>query len=360
MRGLQEYKCPACGGALEFNSSLQKMKCPYCDSEFDVSILEELDAELAHEGADEMNWEQPSSQGWYAGETDGLRSYICSSCGGEIVGDENMAATSCPFCGNPVVIMKQFSGSLRPDFLIPFKLDKNAAKEGLKKHLADKKLLPKLFKDENHIDEIKGIYVPFWLFDADVGAHFRYQGTRIRHWSDSRYNYTETSYYSLIRDGCVSFGHVPVDGSSKLPDDLMESIEPYNLNDAVDFQTAYLAGYLADKYDLDSNASIARANTRICASTEQAFAATTTGYAAVIPQGRKLRLDNSKTRYALYPVWLLNTTYKGKRYTFAMNGQTGKFVGDLPVDKGAYWKYFGIFAAVFSVAVYLVSWLVAG
>ena len=114
-----------------------------------------------------LKWKQAQ---WQEGEADGLRSYVCKSCGGEIVGDENTAATSCPFCGNPVVMMGQFSGALKPDLVIPFKLDKKAAKEGLKKHLTGKRFLPKIFKDQNHIDEIKGIYVPFWLFDTDVDA----------------------------------------------------------------------------------------------------------------------------------------------------------------------------------------------
>lgn len=120
----------------------------------------------------------------------------------------------------------------------------------MQRHYKGKKLLPKIFKKENHIDEIKGVYVPFWLFDADADADIRYKATRVRTWSDSDYDYTETSYYSIGRSGDIGFDRVPVDGSSKMPDDLMESIEPFKFEDAVDFKTAYLAGYLADKYDV--------------------------------------------------------------------------------------------------------------
>ena len=127
MPTLQEYKCPCCGGAIEFDSSLQKMKCPYCDTEFDMETLASYDAGLKDE-QDSMEWETSAGGEWQEGEANGLRSYICRSCGGEIVGDANTAATSCPFCGNPVVMMGQFAGALRPDFVIPFKLDKNAAK----------------------------------------------------------------------------------------------------------------------------------------------------------------------------------------------------------------------------------------
>ena len=175
MATIQEYKCPCCGGAIAFDSKIKKMKCPYCDTEFEMETLAGYDDELRSEQADDMRWETAGQARWEAGETDGLRSYVCRSCGGEIVGDENTAATSCPFCGNPVVMMDQFSGSLRPDYVIPFKLDKRAAKEALKKHYMGKRLLPKIFKDENHIDEVKGVYVPFWLFDAEVNADIRYK-----------------------------------------------------------------------------------------------------------------------------------------------------------------------------------------
>lgn len=352
MNTLQEYKCPCCGGAIAFDSSLQKMKCPYCDTEFEMDTLANYDAELQNDTNDEMEWQMPTGNEWSDEEAFGLRSYICKSCGGEIIGDENTAATSCPFCGNPVVMMKQFSGALKPDLVIPFKLDKKAAKEGLTKHLSGKRLLPKIFKDQNHIDEIKGIYVPFWLFDSDVDAQVRYRASKIRTYSDSQYDYTETSFFSVLRNGNIGFANVPVDGSTKMEDSLMESIEPFDLSDAVDFHTAYLAGYLADKYDVTAEESIERANKRIKKSTEDAFASTVKGYTTVQAENSNIQLHNGKAKYALYPVWLLNTTWNGNTYTFAMNGQTGKFVGDLPVDQSAATKWMIGLSAAMSVLSY--------
>lgn len=357
MSVLQEYKCPCCGGAIEFNTDVQKMKCPYCDSEFEIEALASYDEELRGQQEDSMNWNVSQNEGWQPGEKEGLRIYVCNSCGGEIVGDENTAATLCPFCDNPVVFKGQLSGELRPDLVIPFKLDKKAAKEALKAHYKGKKLLPKVFKDENHIDEIKGIYVPFWLFDTNTEAYVRYRATRTRVWSDSNYNYTETSHYALTRGGTLGFENVPVDGSSKMADELMESIEPYNINDAVDFQTAYLAGYLADKYDVDAQESITRANQRIKKSTEDAMASTVHGYATVIPEHSSVRFDNGSGRYALYPVWLLNTSWNGNKYTFAMNGQTGKLAGDLPCDKGLFKKWFFGIAAITAAVCFGISYL---
>lgn len=358
MAQLQEYKCPCCGGAIAFDSASQKMKCPYCDTEFDMESLASYDNELSNDQPDNINWESAAGREWQEGETDGLRSYICQSCGGEIVGDVNTAATSCPFCGNPVVMMGQFSGALKPDYVIPFRFDKKAAKEALKNHYKGKLLLPKIFKDRNHIDEIKGVYVPFWLFDADVDANIRYRATRTRSWSQGDYDYTETSHYSLRRSGSIGFEHVPVDGSSKMADDLMESIEPFDFAGAVDFQTAYLAGYVADKYDVSEEQSIARANERIKKSTENAFATQVHGYSTVTPESSNISLHNGRAKYALYPVWLLNTSWNGKNYVFAMNGQTGKMVGDLPMDKKALLKWlFGLTGAI-GVVLFVIQYLV--
>jgi len=354
MAVLQEYKCPCCGGAIEFDSGIQKMKCPYCDTEFEMEALAAYDSELNSQQEDDLKWEMPQQEPW---QEEGVRGYVCKSCGGEIIGDENTAATACPYCGNPVVMMAQFAGSLKPDRVIPFKLDKQAAIEALKKHYNGKRLLPKVFKDENHLQEIQGIYVPVWLFDATADADVRFKATQVRAWSDSRYNYTQTSYFALSRSGSIGFQRIPVDGSSKMDDKLMESIEPYDFSQAVDFQTAYLAGYLADKYDVDADESVQRANERVKRSTEEAFAATAQGYTTVIPEFSSVRLQQGQTQYALYPVWLLNTKWNGKTYTFAMNGQTGKLVGDLPVDKALCKKWFaGIMAAV-SAAVFALSYL---
>ena len=358
MAKMQEFKCPCCGGSIEFDSSVQKMKCPFCDTEFDVGTLSEYAQTVEEEQPEDMSWSDEAGSEWQDGESEGLRTYVCKSCGGEIVGDANTAATACPFCGSPVVMTGQLSGALKPDYVIPFKLDKKAAKERLKKHLTGKRLLPKAFKSENHISEVKGIYVPFWLYDTDADADIRYRATKTRFWSDSDYDYTETSYYAVHRSGSLGFDHVPVDGSASMENDLMESIEPFDFKEAVDFQTAYLAGYLADKYDVTADDCVARANERVTSSTEESFAATVSGYDTVETESSDIRLSNGKARYALYPVWLLNTTWQGKQYAFAMNGQTGTFIGDLPVDKGAYWRWFGMITAVFGAATYGAAWLI--
>ncbi len=360
MADLMEYKCPCCGAGLVFNSALQKMKCDYCDSEFDMETLKAYDEALKKAEAKEPEVEAPTGSEWKFGEQDGIRVYSCQSCGGEVLGDETLAASACPFCGNPVIMKQQFAGDLRPNLVIPFKLDKAAAKAAFEKHLTGKKLLPKVFRSENHIDEIKGVYVPFWLFDADVDATVRYHGTKTRAWSDLKYNYTETSHYSILRGGTLGFSNIPVDGSKKMDDTLMESLEPFNMREAVDFQTAYLSGYFADRYDVSADESIPRANERLRVSTENAIRSTVSaGYVSVTPESSNIKTLESTSKYALFPVWLLNTTWRGKKYTFAMNGQTGKFVGDLPMDGGAFTRWLLLTGLGTAAGVYLLMTLFA-
>ena len=358
MPALKEYKCPCCGGAIQFDIGSQQVKCPYCDTQFPIDVLDSYDQELKNDADDHFNWSESAGTEWQEGEEASLCSYICESCGGEIVSDATTAATTCPYCGSTVIMTGKLSGTLKPDYVIPFKLDKEAAKQALQKHYKGKVLMPKSFKDQNHIDEIKGLYVPFWLYDADTDANIRYRATKVRTWSDSSYRYTETSYYSVTRAGTLAFDNVPVDGSSKMPDELMESIEPFDFSQAIDFKTAYLAGYLADKYDVNAEQSVERANSRIKNSTESVFASTVQGYNTVTVENSTINVHNGKAKYALYPVWLLTTSWQGQQFLFAMNGQTGKLVGDLPMDKKAMIKWLLGIAGICTALALLICWLI--
>lgn len=340
MSELKDYKCPACGGAMEFDSKLQKMKCPYCDTILDVEEFEDKTNDT-----DNASWEE--------GETDNIRVYSCNSCGGEIVAEDTTSAVICPFCGSKIVVKKQFEGDLKPDYVIPFKLDKKAAKEAYYNHLKEKPFLPRIFKSENHIDEIRGVYVPFWLYNLETDADITYDAERTRIWRTGNKEYTEHSQYKAYRQGSIDFKNIPEDGSEKMDDALMESVEPYDFNDAVPFKAAYLAGYMADRYDISAEDRMKRAVDRARAAAEDSFMSTVTGYDYVKKSGSNINIRNSSYKYALYPVWILNTTWKENKYVFAMNGQTGKMVGNLPVDKSLFWKYIGIRTPIISVIVFV-------
>lgn len=348
MSTIYDYKCPACGGAIEFNSETQSMKCPYCDTEIDIaSISQDAENGAIPREEDAENWESDGNNEWAEGERDNMKVYICDSCAGEIIADDTTGATECPFCGNKLVVKEQFKDDLRPDYVIPFKISKEKAKKEYLNHLKGKPFLPKIFRMENHIDEMKGIYVPFWLFCADSDADCTYIGKKVRHWTSGNRRYTEVKKYRIERQGSLSFENVPTDSSTKIDNELTESIEPFDFSEAVPFTPAYLAGFAADRYDVSKEDCMYRINGRIKGSAESCFRNTIdSGYDSITCQHSKVDIKNGTYKYVLYPVWILNTTWRDKKYIFALNGQTGKTVGNLPIDKGAYWKFIAASTAV--------------
>ncbi len=349
---LEQFKCPNCGGGIEFDSASQQMKCPFCDSEFDMESLKEF-SEIEKEQEEIPVWDSYNSEEWSAEEEANVRRYVCQSCAGEIITDATTVASQCPYCGNAIVVASELEGTLRPDLVIPFKVDKNAAKSALNKFLEGKKLLPDCFKDKNHIEEITGIYVPFWLYNCTAEGKAVYSATKVKHWSDSRFHYTKTNHFALHREGSVNFIKVPADGSQKMDDTLMDSLEPFRYEDAVDFKTAYLSGYLAEKYDVTSEENLERVNKRIKQSLVDMFDTTIKGYDTKNVNHTNIAVNEGSIEYALLPLWMLRTKYEGEDYIFAMNGQTGKFVGSLPIDEGKVKKFMIQWTALFTVIMFI-------
>lgn len=327
-----QLKCPCCGGTLEFDNKSQNVVCPYCDSQFTTEDLKKYTDEIASDKQEETAWDESRVQEYTNQEMKGMKIYSCDSCGGEIIVDETTSSTKCPYCGNNLVVSKQLSGDLKPNYVIPFKNDKENVQADLKKFFKKKPLLPSSFSKENTIEEIRSLYVPFWIFDADVNGKVRFKGERRRTWSDSNYNYEETKYYSIIREGGIAFDHVPVDGSKKMDNKLMESIEPFDFSQAEEFSVAYLAGIAADRYDVDKDETFKRATQRCREGTIDAFRNDISGYSNVSVEDSNIQLSNTQASYALYPVWVLSTKWKEKNYLFAVNGQSGKVAGNLPVS----------------------------
>ncbi|MCR5671271.1 MAG: hypothetical protein K6G10_09715 [Butyrivibrio sp.] len=344
---LQEYECPACGGAMEFNPGTQKLKCPFCDSEFDVK-----DYVANHNSSSQGE----SAENYTTGESSQpMYIYSCGSCGGEILATESQGSMKCPFCSNNVVVNEKFTGKFQPDYIIPFKLAKNDAMKAYSSYVKSKKLIPKVFFEKNHIDEIKGVYVPFWLYDTTLGYDASYKATKVRTWHDSNYNYTETSYYAIERAGTEAFKRVPVDGSKEMPDDLMESLEPFDQKEMVPFNMGYLAGFVANKYNNSAESMEPRAIDRMKASTASDVRNTVHGYSTLSTVRENFSTVKSSHKYALYPVYLLNTSWNGGNYLFAMNGQSGKFVGNLPFSFSQAVKYYIPFAAGFTLIALLLT-----
>ena len=331
--GVIEYQCPCCGAGLRFGGDVQKLSCEYCDNEFDIDTVRAFNESQALKDSVDIQLEEKPQQEWTDEEQSFLNCFNCPSCGAEILTDHTTAATFCPYCDNPTIMPGRLSGGLKPDYVMPFRTTKEDAKSAFLSLCKGKPLLPKEFIQEHRLEMITGMYVHFWLYDCGADFQGSYKATRIHRWSDARYHYTRTEHFLLNRKGNARFSGIPMDGSSKMEDSFMESVEPFDYSQMVPFEMAYLTGYLADKYDVPAEDGKERIRQRVERSMEDQIQSTLLGYASVLPTNRQIQIHHSKAKYVLLPVWMLNTNYGGKIYTFAMNGQTGKIVGTLPICK---------------------------
>lgn len=334
------YRCPCCGASLIFGADNQEMYCDSCENTFPLESLEQMAQLNFEETTDEnMHWDMPAEDTLSGEEASHLQAFRCSTCGAEILADPEIAATECIYCGNPTILPGVLEGAYKPDGVIPFQKTKEEAQEAFKNHCKGKKLLPTGFYNDARLEKITGVYVPFWLFRCETESDMTFNATRSVTTREGNYMVTRTSHYLIHRGGHMNFDQLPVDGSKKMDDTMMESIEPFDAKKVQDFQIAYLSGYQAQRHDVTAEECAPRANERIRQSVQSVIRNTVTGYHTVTPARTHVNMYNTQVQQILMPVWLLNTRWKDQVYTFAMNGQTGRFIGDLPTDKGKFWKW---------------------
>lgn len=339
---VSDYKCLSCSANLRFDPITQKWVCDYCASSYTKDEI------IKAYGTDE-NLKNETEQKL---ESD-YSCYNCPNCGAEIILDDTTTATFCVYCGSNAIVKNKLKGKFNPTKLIPFKKTKENAINAFKAYQKGKLFMPDEFTNPINIEKISGIYIPFFIYDCDVESDLNIKATRIHHWSDRSYNYTKTDYYNLKRCASVHFENIPVDGATKFPDDIMNSIEPFNYNELQDFSPSYLSGFLSERFDIDKNQLFEIAKVRASQSCEQAVLSQVTSYATKTIETRNHKVsENDTSEYVLLPVWMLNVKFKDKMYTFAMNGQTGKFVGNVPVDWKKFWKYWTL---IFSGSLLLTS-----
>lgn len=343
--GTLDYTCPSCDAILKFDPHGQNWKCEYCKSEYTLEELQKYDEKR---GRKELKDEHATK---LEKDINGMDIYICNNCGAQIVADENTSATFCVYCKSTAILKNKLVDEFNPDYVIPFKFTKEDAIEKFKTIGAHKPLMPKIFNDPKNIEETKGIYIPFWLYDINTSGSIEADCKRITSWTSGNYHYTKTDVYLAKRSGNMNYSKIPVDGSKHFADDIMNSIEPFNYDELKEFSHSYLSGFLAEKYDVLSDEALEIANKRAETSTINMLKNDIKGYSSVSVKNNNINKDKIKDKYALLPVWLLNVKYKDKIHTFAMNGQTGKMIGDIPIDykKAIIWwiSIFGICMIIF-------------
>lgn len=363
------YLCPGCGAYLRYDGGQGKWVCDYCDSSYTKEELEQRGAKTENSGYTvssgdsgktetvDFACEENVAEGK---DQEHLRAYSCPNCGAEIVTDDVTAATFCVFCGNPTVNPQQFSGKYHPSAMIPFATDKKQAQEAFLKLCKGKKLLPKGFTSQQRLEKITGVYVPYWLFDCK--ADFDYHATGENHliWSDGDYDYTKTDLFHIHRAGTMDFENIPLDASENMEDALMDALEPFDFTKVEPFDMRYLSGYLAEKYTYEPKDLFERMKDRVSRGIENRASEEGRRYDVVHSVQCNTNYKSDHQAYLLLPVWMLVSNFKGKKYLFAMNGQTGKIVGELPCDTGRSVTWFLLIFVIVFVVAFLLVCLIGG
>ena len=305
------FKCKNCGGNVIYHPEKDTMFCPFCES-----IKSEERAESPN---GELN--------------------ICPNCGGEVTVEEHTSATQCPYCDSYLIFNERIEGEFAPKMIIPFRMGKESCKQALRDKFKKCLFAPTDFLSEARLNGILGIYVPYWFYDYDTACHFHGEGTKRRVWRSGNTEYTETSYYEIIRDLDISFENLPVDASVQMPDDVMELVEPFEYGQMKDFIPEYMSGFYGEKYNVTADAVENRARVSMNDSALRLLKGSYSGYASVRSLAQQVNVRDSKVNYGLLPVWRYIYRYNNQEYPFYVNGQTGKIVGTPPISRGKVFAY---------------------
>ncbi len=359
-----DHKCPSCNASINYNPKEKNWVCEYCGSKFTLEQLEANEEnfektsvkdskELKKEKEKDKKENKEKATEKEEPKED-LDEYICQDCGAQIVADKNTAATFCVYCKNTAILKSRLADKFAPSKIIPFAKTKEDAINAFKSVGKGKFLMPKEFSDPKNIKELTGVYIPFWLYSCKLKGHVSGKGTKVTTWSTYDYIYTKTDTYYVERDGTYEFENIPQDGSVRFNDAIMNSIEPFNYDDLVKFSYSYLSGFLAEKYDVEKNEAKKITIERAEKSTYSDLQNKATGYNSFIPEKKECNIEEEQIDYVLLPVWMVNIKYNDKMHTFAMNGQTGKMIGDIPYSK----KKAFIFGLILFVIVFAITALI--
>lgn len=339
-----DYKCPTCNAVILYSAKNHKWNCEYCGNQYTKEDLKKYNNLKKLESTEE------ESDVEYV-------SYHCKDCGAEIIADAETSATFCVYCGNTAILKNKLVGKFAPDMIIPFKKDKQIAIDAFKKLSKGRPLMPKDFNNEENIEKIRGIYIPFWIYDINVDGDIHMDATIVNTWKQGNYLHTKTSIYSLVRDGSMKFYKIPIDGSTRFDNDIMNTLEPFDFNELEEFNYAYLSGFYAEKYDQDSDELYSIVANRAVNSAKQIMYDTAKSYTTKKIVNENLKPIPLSKKYVLLPVWMVNVKYNGKLHIFAMNGQTGEFIGDIPISKKKIIVYSILIFVICLTIILLISYL---
>lgn len=330
------YNCKNCMAALLYNPEIGKLQCLACESIFETNEFEESE-EKAETAAIRETEELKR-----AGIADDLMEcniYSCTACGAELAVNGVETSTFCSYCGQPTIVFSRVSSTKKPHYIIPFSVTKDQAVATIRKHISSGFFVPNEIRNFS-IERVRGIYVPFWLYDINYSDE-QYLSGRVK---SGKHTYTK--YF--FRAAETTFYDLTLDASHQLSDESSQRLEPYDTSELQPFEPGYLSGFYADCFDMSSevleNLARARSMKMFNKEIENSIRASNIKILSNEPH-----VDVTNSQYAMFPAWFLTFRYQNDPYTILVNGQTNKVVGAVPYNKAkvnaVFWSI-GILASV--------------
>lgn len=298
------FKCRNCGGNTVYNPEKGELYCPQCES---LDSGERIASNTITE---------------------------CSNCGAPITPGDFASALRCPNCGSYIILEERVEGENRPELILPFKIGKDKAVEILRNEFKKRLFTPDEFLSQASIDSMEGTYVPFYMYDYHSDINYSGRGTKVRTWTSGDIEYTETSFYSVVREMDVEFDKIPVDASKRMEDSIMDLMEPYEYQALCNFEEKYMSGFEGEKNSDNADELEERAKTKAGTDSKLLLRDSLSGYSTLSATNEDIAISRTGLHYALLPVWVYIFSFRGINYKFHVNGQTGKVIGKTPISSG--------------------------
>lgn len=327
---VMQTKCRSCGGIMQYSPADEDLKCLYCGN---VSELDKTPVEIREN--DFLYWKEKADEegGEEFTEAPEIR---CRQCGAVTTLPPDTSGAKCAFCTTPLMMneaeVKRF---WKPEYLLPFKVTEKAGNENFRKWLGKKWFLPsELKKEKVSADRFKGVYLPFWTYDATT--YTRYAGERgINRTEKSRNakgettNRTITDWYRASGAVTLNFDDIVVPANKTLPASIMKKLTNWDMVNCVGYRREFLAGFITEIYQRDFRESFGDAKQKMDTVIEDAIKADIGGDAQRI-RSKNSEYDNLKFKLLLLPVWISAFRFNNKLYQFVINGRTGLVIGEYP------------------------------
>lgn len=325
----RKFDCPACGGEAQWNPAKHALICPYCGTESPAE-LEERDGTtviVEHDLAAALRAVPDSARGWQAEKV----SVQCQSCHAVSVFDPGKISQSCQFCGSTALVpYEQVKDAIRPESLLPMKMPESQARDAIRAWYGKQWLAPNGFAGKATTDTVKGIYLPYWTFDAHVFARWTAESGEYYYTGSGKNRRRQVRWTPAAGEITHFFDDDLVCASTGVHPALLKKVEPFPTTEGlIPYDAGYLSGWTVERYQIDLVTSAQHSRTQMDAVLRQMCADAVPG-----DTQRNLQVQSNYSgqtfKHILVPVWLLSYVYRNTPYQVVINGVTGEVAGERP------------------------------